>query len=70
MLSATEKIKVVLNREGMTVKDLAELMGTSRQNLHSKLSKNNLSESDLEKICNLLNITYEITFTLQNGERI
>lgn len=70
MLSATEKIKVVLNREGMTVKDLAELMGTSRQNLHSKLSKNNLSESDLEKICSLLNITYEITFTLQNGERI
>lgn len=70
MLSATEKIKVILNRKGMTVKDLAELMETSRQNLHSKLSKDNLSENDLKKICSLLDVEYEITFTLKDGEKI
>ena len=33
----------------MTVKELADKLGTTRQNLHNKMTRNNFSESDLEK---------------------
>ena len=70
MLTATEKLKVILSRKGLTVKELADLLDTSRQNLHSKLSKNNLSEEDLKKFCEVLGIQYEITFILDDEEKI
>lgn len=70
MLSATEKLKVILSRKGLTVKELADLLDTSRQNLHSKLSKNNLNEEDLKKFCEVLGVQYEITFILDDGEKI
>lgn len=70
MLTATEKLKVILKRMDMTVKDFADLLGTSRQNLHSKLSKDNLSEDDLRKYCEVLGIQFEITFVLKNGDKI
>lgn len=70
MLSATEKIKVILKRENLTIKDLAEQMGTSRQNLHNKLAKDNLSENDLKKICSHLGITFEVVFYLNENEKL
>lgn len=70
MLTATEKLKVILKRKNMTVKDLADLLGTSRQNLHSKLTKDNLSEHDLKKFCEILDVQYEINFILSDGEKI
>jgi transcriptional regulator with XRE-family HTH domain len=70
MLTATEKLKVILKRKNMTVKELADLLGTSRQNLHGKLTKDNLSEHDLKKFCEILGIQFEINFILENGEKI
>ncbi|KOP72399.1 transcriptional regulator [Lysinibacillus sp. FJAT-14745] len=70
MLTATEKLKVILKRKNMTVKELADLLGTSRQNLHGKLSKDNLSENDLKKFCEVLDVKYEINFILENGDKI
>lgn len=54
----------------MTIKDLADKLGTTRQNLHNKISRNNFSESDLEKIAEALGTNYEINFILENGEKI
>ncbi|WP_427108642.1 helix-turn-helix domain-containing protein [Lysinibacillus xylanilyticus] len=70
MLTATEKLKVILKRKDMTVKELADLLGTTRQNLHSKLAKDNLSEDDLKKYCEVLGIKYEINFILENDDKI
>ncbi|MGA3678143.1 helix-turn-helix domain-containing protein [Lysinibacillus agricola] len=69
-LTTSEKIKIILGRKDMTVKDLAEKLGTTRQNLHNKMTRNNFSESDLEKISVALEIDYEISFLMKDGEKI
>ncbi|KUF32891.1 hypothetical protein AK833_11945 [Lysinibacillus sp. F5] len=65
-----EKIKVLLNRKNMSVQDLAELLGQSRQNINTKLKKDNFSEQDLKKIAEVLEVEFEGFFFLKNGEKI
>ena len=55
----------------MTLKDLAEKLGMSRQNLNNKLTRNNFSENELRSIAEALNCTLEITFrTKDTGETL
>ncbi|KOP79379.1 hypothetical protein AMS59_07675 [Lysinibacillus sp. FJAT-14745] len=65
-----EKIKVLLNRKSMSVQDLAELLGQSRQNINTKLKKDNFSEQDLKKIADVLEVEFEGFFFLKNGDKI
>lgn len=70
-LSASEKIKILLKRCGMTAGDLADKIGTSRQNLSNKMRRNNLSENELQEIGTALNCTVQIIFTSnETGETI
>lgn len=54
----------------MSVQDLAELLGQSRQNINTKLKKENFSEQDLRKISNVLEVEFEGFFFLKNGDKI
>lgn len=54
----------------MTVTDLANLTNQSKQNLHSKMRRDNFSEDDLRKISEALGIELEINFILKNGDKI
>lgn len=54
----------------MSVQDLAELLGQSRQNINTKLKKDNFSEQDLKKIAEVLEVEFEGFFFLKNGEKI
>lgn len=47
----------------ISVSEPARRIGYSPQNF-------NVKEKDLKKIANVLGITYEQSFTLQNGDRI
>ncbi|WGT39038.1 helix-turn-helix transcriptional regulator [Lysinibacillus sp. 1 U-2021] len=69
-LTMGEKIKVLLHRKNMSVQDLAELLGQSRQNINTKLKKDNFSEQDLKKIAEVLEVEFEGFFFLKNGEKI
>ncbi|QPQ32508.1 helix-turn-helix transcriptional regulator [Lysinibacillus sp. JNUCC 51] len=69
-LTMGEKIKVLLNQKDMSVQDLAELLGQSRQNINTKLKKDNFSEQDLRKIANVLAVEFEGFFFLKNGDKI
>ena len=46
-LSIGEKIRILMNRRGMTLGTLAESIGTTRQNLSNKLSRDNFSEKEI-----------------------
>ena len=46
-LTMGEKIKVLLNRKNLTLAQLAEKIGQSRQNLSNKMSRDNFSEKEL-----------------------
>lgn len=70
-LSMSEKIKVVLGRRNMTLGDLAEKTGQTRQNLSNKMSRDNFTEKELRKIAEALECTYHASFTLNDtGEEI
>ncbi len=70
-LSMSEKIKVVLGRRNMTLGDLAEKTGQTRQNLSNKMSRDNFTEKELRKIAEALGCSYHAGFVLNDtGEDI
>lgn len=69
-MSVAEKIRIILGRQKMTMGELAEASGQSRQNLSNKMSKGNFSEADIEKLAKALGCTVKITFVLPSGEEI
>lgn len=70
-LSMGEKIKVILKRRSMTLGDLAEKTGQSRQNLSNKISRDNFTEKDLHTIAEALGCTYTASFIMKDtGEVI
>ncbi len=71
MLSACEKITIIRKRKNMSVGDLAEQTGMSRQNLSNKMSRNNLQEDDIQKFAAALGCKAEIIFTnIETGEQV
>ncbi len=69
-LKTSEKIRILCNRNNMTLGQLAEALNTSLQNLSNKLSRNNFNEKELIEIAKVLDCEYESVFTLKNGEKI
>ena len=71
MISASEKITIIRKRKNMSVGELAEKSGMSRQNLGNKMSRNNLQEDDIQKFAAALGCKAEIVFTdLETGEQV
>ena len=69
-LTMGEKIKVLLKRKKMSVQELADLLGQSRQNINVKLKKDNFNEKDLRLIAEKLGVEFEGFFIFENGEKI
>ncbi len=65
-LGISIKVKMLLAARQMTIKDLAEKIGTSNQNMTAKLRRDNLTERDLKQIAEACDATYEVTFTLND----
>lgn len=70
-LTMGEKIKIILNRRSMTLAQLAEKTGQSRQNLSNKLSRDNFTEKELYTIANALECKFEAGFIMNDtGEKV
>lgn len=70
-LTTGEKIKIILKRRNITTTELAEKIGTSRQNLTNKFKRNNFSEKEVQQIAQALDCTFEGIFTFnESGETI
>lgn len=65
-MAMAEKIRVVLLARNMKIKDLAERLGYSGNNLSNKLKADNFSEKELRRIAEALNCDFEATFTLRD----
>lgn len=61
-MTFSEQIKIILNREGKTVEQLALDLGTTKQNLYQQFKRNNFKENDMKKICDILG--YEISINI------
>lgn len=62
MLETNEKIRILLKRKNMTITQLAKKIGTQRQNLTNKLTRNNMTEKDIRAIVEALEMDLSITF--------
>ncbi len=60
------KIKMILLERHMTLKELAEKVGTTGNNLSNKFSRDNLSEKELHAIADALNCDYDGIFTFRD----
>lgn len=70
-LTTSEKIKIILGRRNLSISDLAQKLGTSRQNLTNKFSRDNFSENEIKEIALALDCSFEALFTLNDtGETI
>lgn len=65
------KIRILLLERKMTIKQLAEKLGTTGNNLSNKLARDNFSENELRQIAEALGCDYEASFILrEDGRRI
>lgn len=70
-MGMSEKIKIVLLKRKMSIKDLADIIGGTPQNISGKLKRDNFSEKELKEIAEALNCDYEAAFTLRDtGEKV
>lgn len=69
-ISVAEKIRIIMNRNNLTMGALAELTSQTRQNLSNKMSRGNFTEKDIQSMASALGCTVEITFTLPDGTKI
>lgn len=61
-----EKIELVLVKRKMSKSDLAQLLNSSTSNLYNKFKRDNFSESELTRIAEVLNCTFEANFVLND----
>ena len=70
-LTMSEKIKVVLKRREMTMGELAEKTGQTRQNLSNKMTRDNFPEKELRQIAEALDCELESYLVMKDtGERV
>ena len=65
-LTMGEKIKIIMGRRNMTTTDLAELLGTTRQNLTNKFARDNFSTNELYEIAAKLDCDFLGQFQLRD----
>jgi DNA-binding Xre family transcriptional regulator len=61
-MSMTEKIKIALIKRNMSVTELANILGSTPQNLSAKFRRDNFCEKDLQEIAIALNCRFEANF--------
>ena len=70
-LTMGEKIKIILNRRNMTLSQLAEKLGQSRQNMSNKMSRDNFTEKELYLIAEALDCNFVASFIMNDtGEEV
>ena len=62
-LTFSEQIKILMRRQGLTIADLAERLGVSRQNVNQQLLKDNFKYADMVKYAAALGYDVKIELT-------
>ncbi len=69
-LSMGEKVRILLRRKKITIAALADMVGSSRQNLTNKLNRDNFTEKELQEIAEALGCRFEGFFIFEDEEKI
>ena len=70
-MSMAVKIRMLLAYRGMELKELAQKLDVSPQNLSQKMGRDNFRESELREIAEICGAEFEGSFVLkENGKNI
>lgn len=69
-MTVSEKIRIIAKRSGLSMGELAQATGQTRQNLSNKLTRGNFTEKDIEELASALGCTVDIIFTFPDGTEI
>lgn len=69
IISTSEKMNIILSREGKTKKWLADQWGISQPSITQKFKEDNWKESDIKKFCDIMNLNYEVIFTSKGSDQ-
>ena len=66
-----EQLEYLLFKKKIAKSKLAEMVGMTPNNMYNKFKRNSFSIEDLQKICNALDCTLELSVTInETGETI
>lgn len=69
-ITVSEKIRIIMGRQNISMTKLAELTGQTRQNLSNKFSRGNFTESDIEAMAKAMGCSVDIRFILPDGSEV
>ena len=69
-LNTADLVKKLCDEEEISMAELARRIGQSRQNFYKKLRRDTLTVSELQQIAKALNVTFDQSFILPNGEKV
>jgi transcriptional regulator with XRE-family HTH domain len=69
-MTTSEQVRVLCVRTGVSLSELARMIGQTPQNFNAKLKRGTITKEEMQKIAVALNVTYEQFFLLPNGDRI
>lgn len=69
-MAMAEKIKIILLKRKMSVKDLSEKLNCTSQNLSGKFKRDNFSENELKEIAEKLNCEFIGSFKMLDTDEI
>lgn len=69
-MTASEQIKVLCVRSGISLAELARRLSISPQSLSGKIKRESFTINDLENIADAVGVRFEHNFVLDNGDII
>ena len=69
-LTIGEKVKIIMNRKGINMTELAAATDQTRQNLSNKMTRDNFTEKDARAMAEALGCEVVIEFHLPDGSVI
>lgn len=69
IISTSEKMNIILSREGKTKKWLADQWGISQPSITQKFKEGNWKESDIKKFCDIMNMNYKVIFISKGSDQ-
>ncbi len=67
--TVAESLKIILVKKNLNISRLSEMLGVSSTTMYSKFKRGNFSLKDLDEISKALDLTYEISFTLNDAQK-
>lgn len=66
-MTAGEKLRALMGRQKMSMGEMADKTGQSRQNLSNKMKRDDFSEKEIVKMASALGLTINIQFIDADG---